>query len=175
MSGLLGTISRTAPTCPLRGSRIALGALPSAVPCARAHTRAVLSTWDAWSVIDNAEVVVTELVTNAITHGSQGHDSGPIPVVKLDLLLARALFIDVWDGSTDPPVMRALPETSGGVAGAGEPGEPAGSASPGRAVPALPPDGGRGLLLVSALCTSWRSDVVDGWPGKRVRAVLAIG
>lgn len=149
MSGMNATIPRTAPAQRLRGSRIALGALPSAVPCARAYTRAVLATWDVSGVIGNAEVVVTELVTNAVTHGSQGRESGPIPVIQLDLLLARALVIDVWDGSPEPPVMR--------------PGDP------------LDTETGRGLLLVSALCATWRTDVIAGWPGKRVRAVLPIG
>lgn len=160
MAGLQSTVPRTAPAGGLRGSRLALGALPSAVPCARAHTRAVLATWGAKCVVENAEVVVTELVTNAITHGSRGHLSGPIPVVQLDLLLAGALVIDVWDGSPDPPAIRPGAATPGGLAEAGEPGEPA--------------DGGRGLLLVSALCSTWRSDVIAGWPGKRVRAVLPI-
>lgn len=144
----------------MRGSRLELGALPSAVPCARAHTRAVLATWDLPFVTNNAEVVVTELVTNALTHGSLGHASGPIPVIQLDLLLARALIIDVWDCSPEPPVMRPGTLEPGGFVGTGESGEPA--------------EGGRGLLLVSALCTTWRSDIVDGWDGKRVRAVLPI-
>jgi anti-sigma regulatory factor (Ser/Thr protein kinase) len=145
----------------MRGSRLALGALPSAVPCARAHARAVLSTWDLpWCVTDNAEVVVTELVTNALTHGSTGHSTGPIPVIQLDLLLARALIIDVWDCSPEPPVMRPGAIEPGGLVGTGESGEPA--------------EGGRGLLLVSALCLTWRSDLVDGWDGKRVRAVMPI-
>lgn len=151
MSGMLGTAPRTVPAQCLRGSRLALGALPSAVPCARAHTRAVLTTWDLARVADNAEVVVTEMLTNAVTHGSQGCSSGPIPVVYLDLLVdsAHSLVIDVWDGSPDPPVVR--------------PGDPSAAET------------GRGLLLVMALCETWRSDVIDGWPGKRVRAVMPIG
>lgn len=150
MSGLLGTAPRTAPAQCLRWSRLALGSLPSAVPCARAHARAVLTTWDLARVADDAEVVVTELVTNAVTHGSLGCNSGPIPVVYLDLLLDfdRALIIDVWDGSPEPPVMR--------------PGDPCDAET------------GRGLMLVIALCETLRSDVIDGWPGKRVRAVLPI-
>lgn len=170
MSGLQRTIPRTAPTRRLRGSRLALGALPSAVPCARAHTRAVLSTWEVPCAIDNAEVVVTELVTNAITHGSQGHPSGPIPVVQLDLLLAGALVIDVWDGNPDPPIIQSAASMPGGLAESGEPGEPTEASEPVEAS-----EGGRGLLLVSALCSSWHSDVIPGWPGKRVRAVLSIG
>lgn len=148
MSGMLGTVPRTAPAQCLRGSRLALGALPSAVPCARAHTRAVLATWDLARVADNAELVVAELVTNAVTHGSRGRNSGPIPVVYLDLLLdvGRALIIDVWDGNPDPPVTR--------------PGDP------------FAAETGRGLLLVIALCETLRADAIDGWPGKRVRAVL---
>lgn len=160
------TLQRTESARRMRGSRLALGALPSAVPCARAHTRAVLATWGITDVTENAEIVVTELVTNALTHGSLGHASGPIPVIQVDLLLAHALIIDVWDCSPDPPVMRPgvmSPNGAtepGGLAGTGEPGEPA--------------EAGRGLLLVSALCATWRSDIIDGWDGKRVRAVLPI-
>lgn len=167
-------LRRAVPPPRMKGTRLLLGALPSAVPCARAHTRAVLATWGVPAVAGNAEVVVTELVTNALTHGSQGHESGPIPVIQLDLLLSQALIIDVWDCSPEPPVMRGADTGAGaalggdagpgadlgGLAGTGESGEPA--------------EGGRGLLLVSALCASWHSDIVDGWDGKRVRAILPV-
>jgi anti-sigma regulatory factor (Ser/Thr protein kinase) len=170
MTGTQDAVPRTAATGRLRGARLALGALPSAVPCARAHTRAVLLTWDIAAVADNAEVVVAELVTNAVTHGSRGHLSGPIPVVRLDLLLARVLVIDVWDCSPELPVVRRRPPAPEGLAGTGGPGEPPGFLPESCEVS----EGGRGLLLVSALCAVWRSDTVDGWPGKRVRAVLPI-
>jgi anti-sigma regulatory factor (Ser/Thr protein kinase) len=145
-----GTSGITAPQRRLSASRLALGALPSAVPCARAHTTALLAMWGLTRVADSAELVVCELITNAITHGSGGAGGrGPIPVVHLDLStdLAR-LRIDVWDTSPRAPVLRPdVPDSA---------------------------EGGRGLLLVDALCETWGADRVPGWPGKRVRAVLVI-
>src|SRR2546430_14597646 len=43
-----------------------LGALPSAVPCARLHTRQVLWEWQLSPLADTAELIVSELVTNAV-------------------------------------------------------------------------------------------------------------
>ena len=146
-----GTPSITAPQRRSSVSRLALGALPSAVPCARAHTTAVLATWGLTPIADTAELVVCELVTNAITHGSAGTSGyGPIPVVHLDLSAAQPmgrLRIDVWDSSPLAPVMSPDAPYS---------------------------EGGRGLILVDALCETWRAERVPGWPGKRVRAVLVI-
>ena len=48
-------------------SYIALGALSSAVPCARLHTRHVLWEWGQKSLAEDAELVVSELTTNAVT------------------------------------------------------------------------------------------------------------
>src|SRR5580692_10097888 len=42
-----------------------LGALPSAVPCARLHVRHVLWDWKLEDFIDTVELLVSELVTNA--------------------------------------------------------------------------------------------------------------
>ena len=41
-----------------------LGALPGAVPCARLHTRPVLAEWDLAHVTEQAELLVSELVTD---------------------------------------------------------------------------------------------------------------
>jgi anti-sigma regulatory factor (Ser/Thr protein kinase) len=139
------------PECCSLAARLALGALPSAVPCARAYTRVVLAEWGLQCVAEDAEVAVCELTANAVTHGSAsagGRDDG-IPAVHLCLAASADRFIvDVWDGSPLPPVMRR-----------DVPGEF---------------ESGRGLLLVEALCVTWRWDIVPGWHGKRVRAVLAV-
>ena len=42
-----------------------LGALPSAVPCARLHARLVVQEWGLTALADNVELVVSELATNA--------------------------------------------------------------------------------------------------------------
>ena len=49
-----------------------LGALPGATPCARLHARAVLHDWGLDELAEAAELIVSELVTNAVRHG--GHD-----------------------------------------------------------------------------------------------------
>ena len=56
---------------PLR-SFLELGALPSAVPCARLHTRHLLWEWHLTGLRDSAELVVCELVTNAIRYHAGG-------------------------------------------------------------------------------------------------------
>jgi hypothetical protein len=50
---------------PLR-SHLELGALPGAVPCARLHARQVLWEWGLSQFSENAEMLVAELMTNAI-------------------------------------------------------------------------------------------------------------
>jgi anti-sigma regulatory factor (Ser/Thr protein kinase) len=110
---------------PLR-SFLELGALPSAVPCARLHTRQLLWEWQLTALSDDAELLVSELMTNAIqiTHA----DTRPAPV-RLWLLAdpARLLML-VWDVSPLPPV-RVSPDSDA--------------------------ENGRGLLLVDTLSTRW--------------------
>src|SRR5262249_62047435 len=43
-----------------------LGALPTAVPCARLHVKHVLREWQMQELADTVELVVAELVTNAM-------------------------------------------------------------------------------------------------------------
>jgi hypothetical protein len=50
---------------PLR-SFLELGALPSAVPCARLHTRQLAWEWQLTGLSEDAELVVSEIMTNAI-------------------------------------------------------------------------------------------------------------
>lgn len=50
---------------PLRSS-LELGALPSAVPCARLHTRLVLAEWRLKTQAETAELLVSELVSNGV-------------------------------------------------------------------------------------------------------------
>jgi anti-sigma regulatory factor (Ser/Thr protein kinase) len=55
---------------PLRSS-LELGALSSAVPCACLHVKHVLWEWGLNSLAERAELLVSELVTNAVTATSQ--------------------------------------------------------------------------------------------------------
>ncbi len=111
---------------PLR-SFLELGALPSAVPCARLHTRQLLWEWQLTGLADSAELVVSEMTTNAIQITQADGRTAP---VRLWLLADRTrLLILVWDASPLPPVR---------VTTIGDDTE-----------------NGRGLLLVETLSTRW--------------------
>jgi anti-sigma regulatory factor (Ser/Thr protein kinase) len=79
-------------------SFLELGALPGAVPCARLHARQILWEWRLTGLSDSAELLVTELVTNAVKISRE-------QPVRLWLLADRTrLMILVWDSSPLPPV-----------------------------------------------------------------------
>ena len=82
-----------------RHSQLQLGALTSAVPCARLHTRHVLREWDLLALADDAEMIACELVTNAIKASADGLAG----FVTLKLAADDAyLSVGVWD---DSPLM----------------------------------------------------------------------
>jgi anti-sigma regulatory factor (Ser/Thr protein kinase) len=143
-----------ATTWPL-SSALVLGALPPAAGCARLHARNVMCEWDLAEAAENAELVVSELTTNAI-RATTGPDGRPryenelsgLPVIHLRLLSDRArVLIEVWDRSAGTPSAKS---------------------------PAPDEEGGRGLMLVDALCDQWSWEVVQGWSGKVVWAVLRL-
>jgi anti-sigma regulatory factor (Ser/Thr protein kinase) len=109
-----------------RRSYLAFGALTSAAPCARLHARHVLSEWGLRAVRESVELVVSELVTNAIK-ASQAME-WPFPV-RLWLLSANTrVLVLVWDGNPQPPMrLDAIDEA----------------------------ESGRGLVLVEALSQKW--------------------
>ena len=132
-------------------SSLPLGALPGATPCARLHARAVLTEWGLDDLGEAAELIVSELVTNAVRastgpDGRPRYDGAGMPVVVLRLASdCITLLIEVWDSIAGAPA-------------AGHPG---------------PEDeGGRGLMLVEAMCARWNWQSVVGWPGKLVWAEL---
>jgi anti-sigma regulatory factor (Ser/Thr protein kinase) len=128
-----------------------LGALPGATPCARLHARAVLAEWGLDDLAEAAELIVSELVTNAVrastaSNGRPRYDGLQMPVVVLRMASDRIrLLIEVWDGI---------------------PGSPA------AAHPGPDDESGRGLMLVAAQCDRWNWQTVPGWPGKVVWAEL---
>jgi anti-sigma regulatory factor (Ser/Thr protein kinase) len=80
-------------------SHLELTALPGAVPRARHYARRVLADWDLRALGEPAELVVSELVTNAI------QAAGAHRQVRLRLASDRArVLIEVQDGSPQPPV-----------------------------------------------------------------------
>ena len=113
-------------------SYLELGALPTAVPCARLHARHLLWEWGLDRLTEPTELLVSELVTNAV-QAMAGHDGQP--AVHFRLLGDHArVRIEVWDADPRPP-------TPKNVEGDG--------------VPDLEGEGGRGLFLVAALSTRW--------------------
>ena len=94
-----------------------LGALPTAVPCARLHVKHVLREWQMAQLADPVELIVAELVTNAMQAsagltGSQfaGRWSPGLPPVRLWLASdGHHAVIQVWDASEQQPVHEAVP------------------------------------------------------------------
>jgi hypothetical protein len=66
---------------PLR-TQLELAALSSAVPCARGHVRSVALEWGLPGLADTAELLASELVTNAI-QASERLTTLETPVVRL--------------------------------------------------------------------------------------------
>jgi anti-sigma regulatory factor (Ser/Thr protein kinase) len=125
-------------------SQLELGALPGAVACARLHARLVLWEWGLSAIAENAELVVSELVTNA-TQASPSAER--IQPVGLCLTSDQSrLLIAVQDTSRYPP------EPTGG-AGADD-------------------ERGRGLVIVEAISTKWGWDTKSDTIGKVVWALL---
>lgn len=103
-----------------------LGALAGAVPCARLHARHVLWEWGFGSLGESAELLVSELVTNAVKASRTMTLASP---VRLWLVSDSAqILILVWDSSPEPPVRMNTSEEAGN---------------------------GRGLMLVEAISEQW--------------------
>lgn len=85
-------------------SRLELGPLPSAVPCARLHTKVILQEWNLVQVTDEAELIVSELTTNALKASLALTERQPI-VVGL-LASHECLIVQVWDALPAAPDLR---------------------------------------------------------------------
>ena len=116
---------------PLR-SYLELGALPTAVPCARLHARHLVWEWGLNGLAESTELLVSELVTNAVK-ATAGQEDQAAVCLRLSSDNARVL-IEVWDADPQPPAPKDL----------GEDG-----------TPDRQEEGGRGLFLVATLSTRW--------------------
>lgn len=84
-----------------RSDSLEFGALAGAVPSARLHARYVLMEWGLDSIAENAELVVSELVTNALQATWHAGTGDP---VRLSLLAdERSVLVVVSDAIPDPP------------------------------------------------------------------------
>lgn len=129
-------------------SSLQLGALPTAVPCARLHARLVLGEWGLQSTADTAELLVSELTTNSIAAARAIPERPPVGLrLSAD---GSLVLIEVWDGSIEPPGL----------------GDAEGEHPP------LSAEGGRGLFLVAALSTRWDWHLTQEPEGKVVWCLL---
>lgn len=131
--------SQAAVTCSYR-------ARPESVRAGREFTRATLREWGLAALTDLAELVVSELLTNALRHGvPSARGFSPDCPIKLRLL-AQAPYVlcTVTDPGADIPVLR-------------DPGPAA--------------ETGRGLNVVESCCVRWGWHLLDE-DGKVVWALL---
>lgn len=135
-----------------------LGALPTAPACVRAHVRNTLAEWRMTSLmdtadIDTAELVASELATNAIQastdeHGHPIYVGGRMAVIFVRLLADRTrLVLEVWDMAQTLPAARHVSADD---------------------------ESGRGLELVEATSVNWGWKTAPDWPGKCVWAELLV-
>ncbi len=132
-------------------AHLPLGALPTAVPCARGYTRVILDEWKMAGLVGVAELIVSELVTNSVQaaadeHGKPRYGEAGLPVVHLRLASDHLrVLAEVWDSVPRVSATRR---------------------------PRPDEEGGRGLALVEALSDRWGWTAVPGWAGKVVWAEL---
>jgi anti-sigma regulatory factor (Ser/Thr protein kinase) len=121
----------------LQTDYLMLAALPSAVGSARRYARRMLAGWGLAAMTDGVEIVVSELVTNAVKASGGAEDRPPwtrlherLEVIYLCMsaTVEDTVIVEVWDAGTAPPV-RVEAETDA--------------------------ESGRGLKLVSALSLRW--------------------
>jgi anti-sigma regulatory factor (Ser/Thr protein kinase) len=87
----------TSGTATQTSSALEFAPLPTAVPCARLHTVHVLHEWGLRDLASDAQMVVSELITNAVDASTLLPERPP---VSLRLLLTgKSLVIEVWDHS----------------------------------------------------------------------------
>jgi anti-sigma regulatory factor (Ser/Thr protein kinase) len=132
-------------------SVLTIGALPTATPCARLHARNIVCEWGLHNLADTIELVVSELVTNAVK-ASTDQDQRPhytergLAYIHLRLSAdQQAALVEVWDENFKLPAPSQ---------------------------PSLDDESGRGLMLVEALAERWGWDLPATGRGKIVWALV---
>lgn len=126
---------------PLR-SFLELRALPSSVRTARMHARAMLNEWCLAALADTAELLVSEIATNAVCASARigrQRGTGQLPMRLWLTSDRRSVLIQVWDADRHQPIPQDLGPDA---------------------------ECGRGLLLVQTLSGQWGFYPPDG-PGSR--------
>ncbi|MFD7086797.1 ATP-binding protein [Streptomyces sp. NPDC059896] len=132
--------------------QLSLAAVRSAVSASRHFLRLTLSTWQAPLIEDDALLIASELVTNAVAAtGILADRPTWSELAELSLVAVRlvglrdSVVIEVWDASGESPVLRHADDDA---------------------------ENGRGLFLVQQLAQRWGSYRIAG--GKVVWAELAV-
>lgn len=134
---------------PLASDSLDLVALRTAVGCSRMFLKFKLTNWQAPIELDDALVVVSELVTNAVrATGSLDPNTKLSDVTRLNLLrvrldaLKQGILIQVQDSSSEMPRIKDASDDD---------------------------EGGRGLAIIDSLCAAWGS-----YPHPRGKVVWAL-
>jgi anti-sigma regulatory factor (Ser/Thr protein kinase) len=139
------------PHCWPLASSLVVGALPTAVSCARLHAKHLAREWGLTGISETIELLVSELTTNSVQAMAR-HDGQP--VIRLRLLSDYTrVRIEVWDAEPRPPA----------------PKDPAADG-----IPDLEAESGRGLFLVAALSARWAWACTQEPAGKLVWCELDI-
>jgi hypothetical protein len=132
--------------------QLSLTAVRSAVPTSRHFLRLTLSKWQAAFIEDDALLIASELVTNAVSvTGMLTENPTWRELEKLNLVMVRlvglqdSVVIEVWDVSDELPTLKHVDNDA---------------------------ENGRGLLLVQQLAKRWGSYHIAG--GKVVWAECAL-
>ena len=136
-------MARTATQAGPRLIALALPGIPQSVPVARRQVRAALGSHGLGEYADDAEIITSELVTNAVQHAC-ANGTQTIGVTLTHAGSPAAVTVAVSDSSPHGPIRRDTPPGS---------------------------EQGRGLQIVEALSAHWGWRQEDG--GKAVFAVLA--
>ena len=136
-------MASTAIETDLRLITFMLSSIPESVRMARFHIRAALGFHELDDYADDAEIIISELVTNAIQH-VRGDGKETIGVTLARARNQEGVTVVVSDSSPAGPVMREMPTDS---------------------------TQGRGLQIVEALSAHWGWHPEGG--GKAIFAILA--
>jgi hypothetical protein len=128
-----------------------MAALPTVPAMSRAFVRSTLCEWHLESLSEGAELVASELTSNAVAAstddtGRPAYVNGRMPCVRVALLSdGSRVMLEVWDQAPGTPEVRAAVDYD---------------------------EGGRGLVLVDAIAVRWGWCPATG-PGKVVWAELS--
>jgi anti-sigma regulatory factor (Ser/Thr protein kinase) len=129
-----------------------MAALPTVPAMARAFVRSTLSEWRLESLTEGAELVASELTSNAVAvstddSGRPAYVDGRMPCIRMCLLSdGTRVVLEVWDQAPGVPEVREVAEYQ---------------------------ENGRGLVLVDAIADRWGWCPATG-PGKVVWAELSL-